>query len=182
MGNEIETQILEINKEEIIKKLRKLNAVEEKEILQKRWVFDIKCLGSTNPGLGEWVRLRKESNKTTLTYKNKRGTGISETEEIEIIVDDFDKTAQLLSKLTCFEGQYYQENKRHKFVLNGIEFTIDSWPKIPVFLEIEAKSEEKLKEGLKLLDLEGKDVGHWGLLKIYNEYGIDLHSFKEIRF
>jgi len=110
------------------------------------------------------------------------GTGISETEEEEIEVSDFDTTAKILSKLKGFEGQYYQENKRHKFVLGELEFTIDTWSKIPTILEIEGKNEEMVKEGLKLLGLENVENAHYGLLNIYSKYGIDLHSFKEIRF
>lgn len=182
MGTEFETQILEINPEEIAEKLRKLGAKEEKEILQKRWVYDIKCLGLTDSTKGEWIRLRQAGEKSTITYKNKSGSGMSETEELEIIVNDFDKAAEIFSKLNGFEGQYYQENKRHKFVLNKIEYTLDSWPKIPTFLEIEGESEEKVHEGLKLLELEGKTHAHYGLLTIYKKYGIDLHSYKEIKF
>lgn len=68
------------------------------------------------------------------------------------------------------------------FFYNGIKFTLDSWPKIPTYLEIEASSEEKVNEGLKLLGVEGKDVGHMGTLTIYKKYGTDLHSFKELKF
>ena len=180
---EYETQILNVDKENIAQKLRKLGAKETPELLQKRWVFDIKCLGQTDAGKGEWIRLRQAgNNKPTLTYKYKMGTGISETEEIEIEVSDFEDTAKILSKLNGFEGKYYQENKRLKFVLDDIEFTLDTWPKIPTLLEIEAKSEEGVKKGLSLLGLEGKDEGHIGLIMAYKKYGIDLHSFKEIRF
>ncbi len=182
MGKEFETQVLDIGTESIKKKLRKLGAREFPEVLQKRFVFDIKCLSANSADLGEWIRLRQTGEKTTLTYKNKKGTGISDTEEIEVAVSDFDKTAEILSKLKCFSGIYYQENKRHKFLLDGIEFTIDTWPKIPEILEIEAESTEKVQKGLELLSLKGKDAGHLGLIKIYKKYGIDLHSFKEIKF
>ena len=122
------------------------------------------------------------NGKSTLTYKNRRGNGISETSEIEVTVADFDKTAEILSRLKCFNGKYYQENKRKKFVLNAIEFTLDTWPMIPTFLEVEAENEEKVMEGLKLLGLEGKDSGHVGTIGVYAKYGIDLHSFKELKF
>lgn len=182
MQQEFETQVLDIDVDKIKEKLRELEAKEEPEVLQKRWVFDIECLDAKEASTGEWVRLRQINDKSTITYKNKKGKGISETEEIEIGVDDFDKTAKLLSKLSCFTGQYYQENKRIKFELNGIEFTLDTWPMIPTFLEIEADSEENVKQGLKMLGLEGKDEGHIGTIQIYAKYNIDLHSYKELKF
>ena len=178
MGQEFETQVLEVNPKEIAEKLRNLGAKEEKEYLQKRWVFDIE----KTPKNEAWIRLREAKGKAAITYKNKKGTGTSETEEIEFTVENFDKAAEVLSKIKGFSGKYYQENKRHKFVLNEIEFTLDTWPKIPAILEIEAQSEEKVKQGLKLLELEGKEEGHIGLKAIYKKYGIDLHSYKEIKF
>lgn len=182
MASEYETQVLEINAAEIISKLRKLGAKEEEETLQKRWVFEIHPFGTDSSGKEDWIRLRENKGKATITYKNKSGTGVDETEEIEFGVSDFDKAYEVLSKLEGFKGKFYQETKRHKFVLNGTEYTIDSWPKIPVLLEIEGESKEKVEEGLKLLSLTGKDVGHMGMIKIYNKYGLDLHSFKELRF
>jgi adenylate cyclase, class 2 len=174
MPQEFEAHVLDIGVEEIKKKLKVLGAKEEPETLMKRWVFD---MGKE----GEWIRLRHDGKKTTITYKHKSGSKISETEEIEIEVGDFDKTAEILSKLD-FKNIYYQENKRHLFKLKDIEFSIDTWPKIPSHLEVESSSEEKVHEGLKLLGLEGKDVGNLGIKDIYKKYGIDIHSFKRLTF
>ncbi|KKR18317.1 MAG: hypothetical protein UU65_C0002G0248 [candidate division CPR2 bacterium GW2011_GWC1_41_48] len=180
MQQEFETQILDINPEKIAEKLRLLGAEEEPEVMQKRWVFDIEPC--TAKGTGKWIRLRQMGDKkTTLTFKNRSGRGICDTRELETEVSDFEKTARILSEAP-FEGRYYQENKRHLFILNDIEFTIDTWPKIPPYLEIEAGSEKKVQEGLKMLGLEGKDSGHIGSVAIYNKYGFDLHSFKELKF
>ena len=173
--------MLEVDKEALITKLRKLDAKETPEILQKRWVYSIQDEHNGDP-VGEWVRLRQAGDKTALTYKFKSGKGISETEEIEIKVDSFGETAKLLSKLSFYKDSYYQENKRHAFELDGIEFTLDTWPKIPAILEVEAESEGRVKEGLKMLGLEGKDIGHSGFLEIYAKYGIELHSIKELKF
>jgi len=178
---EFETQILNINPEEIANRLRELGAEEKPEDFQERFVFDINYLDS-QLGADEWIRVRRVNNKSTLTYKKRTGTGISDTEEIETKIKDFDNTARILSKLKCFKGVYYQENKRKKFKLNNIKFTLDTWPLIPTFLEIESTSEKKVREGLKLLNLEGKDEGHIGTLQIYKKYGIDLHAHKELKF
>jgi len=182
MPQEYETQVPNINVDEIVTRLRKLGAKEEPEYLQKRYVFDIECQDGKNVGLGEWIRLRESKGKAFITYKNKKGRGIDETEEIETEVVDFDKTAKILLKLNSFNGVYYQENKRHRFILDDIEFTLDTWPKIPTILEIEAENKEKVNNGLKLLNLEGKDLGHAGLPKIYDMHGLNMHSEKELKF
>lgn len=175
MNKEFETKVLDIDIKEIKEKLTKLNAKQDEEVLMRRWVFDI------DPKNNKWIRLRDNGKKVTLTYKCKTGSGISETEEIEVEVSNFEKTADILSKLQ-FENIYYQENKRKVFTLNDIEYAIDSWPKIPAYLEIESHNEEKVKEGLALLSLENKAVGNLSVVGVYQKYGIDLHFFKNLRF
>lgn len=180
MDKEYETQILNVDKASIANKLRKLGAKEEPEVQQKRWVFDFGP--SMIKSVGEWIRLRQVADrKPTITYKNKSGKGIADTTEIEIEVDDFDNAYKLLDKVMP-KTQYYQENKRHKFVLDDVEYTFDTWPMIPTYLEIEAKSEKKVHDGLSLLNLTGKDEGHIGTEAIYDKYGIALHSIKELKF
>lgn len=174
MSQEFETQILEADVMEITNNLRKVGAKEEDEILQKRWVFYI--------DESSWVRLRQVGKRVEVTYKKRETTGISDTEEVEIVVDSFDESYNLLTKLNFYSNKYYQENKRKKFIYDEIEFTLDTWPKIPTILEIEAKSEEKVHEGLKLLKLSGKDIGHEGLNRIYKRYGIELHDISELKF
>ena len=182
MNTEFETQILDIDSDGIINRLRQLGAKEKEEVLQKRYVFDIECLNSVDPGKGSWIRLRQVKNKSTITYKNRKGVGISDTQEIELEVENFDKMKDILIKLDCFTGQYYQENKRRKFLLNGVEFCLDSWPLIPTFLEIEAQDEKKVHEAINWLNLANKEHSNYGLINIYAKYGIDIHNFKELKF
>jgi adenylate cyclase class 2 len=182
MKIEFETQVLNVDAAEIAAKLRALGAAEQDEVFQKRWVYDIQCLNSVDPGMGEWIRLRQVGDKSTLTYKNKKGTGITDTSEIELAVEDFEKMAAIMDKLPGFTGKYYQENKRKQFLLGQTEFNLDSWPKIPPFLEIEAESEAAVHEGLKLLGLEEQEHGHFGLINIYAKHGISIHDYKELKF
>lgn len=175
MAQEFETKVLDIDVTEIENKLKKLNAKVRPEVLMRRWVFDIDLSKS------EWIRLRDDGKKATITYKCKTGTGIGDTEEIEVETANFEKTAEILSKLK-FKDKYYQENKRKLFILDDIEFSIDSWPKIPPYLEIESNNEKKVKKGLALLNLENKDAGDLSVKDTYKRYGIDLHSFKELKF
>ncbi|MFA5932618.1 MAG: hypothetical protein WCV81_04785 [Microgenomates group bacterium] len=174
---EFETKVLDFDKEEIIKKLRKLGAKESPEVLVSRYVFDIE---SENM---EWIRLKEINGKTTLTYKHKfRGNvEVGKTQEIETEVTNFETTAQILLKIP-FKRVFYQENKTHIFYLNEIEYSIDTWPKLDPHLEVEADSLEKVAEGLKLLDLEGKDIGDMDLTSIYQMKNIDIHSQNKLKF
>jgi len=174
MVKEYETKVLEITVKEIERKLKKLGAKKESSILMKRWVFQL-------PSNRGYLRLRTNGMTNTITYKHRTGSKISDTEEIEVNVDDFEKARQILSKLH-FKNYNYQENKRTIYRINDIEFCIDSWPKIPTYLEIESSSEKKVIDGLKLLNLEGKDIGNVPAATIYKIYGINLHSFKVMKF
>jgi len=175
MGKEFETKVLDIDVKDIERKLKRLGAKPEKEVLMRRWVFDIDL------SKDEWIRLRDDGHKNTVTYKCKTGHGISETEEIEVEVGDFEAMAEILSKLK-FKDTYYQENRRKAFKLKDIEFAIDTWPKIPTYLEVESGSEKRVHEGLEMLGLGGNDAGNMTVKAVYKKYGIDLHSFKELRF
>lgn len=176
-NREFETKVLDINPEEVIQKLRQLGADETPETLSKRFMCDLESVDI------EVIRLRTNGKKTTLTYKHKiRGnTKIGETIEIEVEVADFDKTAALLSKIP-FKFILYQENKSHIFRLDEIEFSIDTWPLLPSYLEIESFNQKKVAYGLKLLGMEGKDIGDKDIRVIALEHGFDINTYSYFGF
>lgn len=142
----------------------------------RRYVYDCR------PEVQEFVRLRDNGNGITLAYKyHDTSCKVGSTIEIEVVVSDFDKTAEILSKFGFLKTRY-QENKRQIFKLKDIEFSIDSWPRIPPYLGVESKDEKGVAEGLKLLGLEGKDSGDMDVQGIFLHYGIDLNSFDQFKF
>ena len=175
---EYETKVLDINRDVLISKLRELWAEEFDEVLLKRRVFK---LPQEDGGDGRFIRLRDEWDKITLTYKERKWEWLGNTQEVEIIVDDFEKTYEILSKVHWY-ARFYQENKRHKFVLWDIEFCIDTRPMIPTYIEIESNSSQKVEEWLKMLWLEWKDEWNISVLLTYQKYWIDLHKFEKIMF
>ena len=62
MKTEYEIRILEIDKEEMIKKLENLGAKKIGEYNQKRYVYDLKPIEKE-----KWIRLRTNGINTTLT-------------------------------------------------------------------------------------------------------------------
>ena len=144
---EYEVRVLDINVEEIKKKLKELNATLVEEVFQRRYVYDF---NPVNPD--KWIRLRTNGNTTTLTIKEVNKNSIDGTKELEIVVDDFDKTNSILNELG-YKPRAIQENKRIKYDLNGVEVDIDTWPKIPSYLEVEGSSEEEVYKTLDLLGI-----------------------------
>ena len=174
---EYEVRVLEIDKDKIQLKLKELNAVLIEDVFQKRYVYDFKPVIPT-----KWIRLRTNGSKTTLTIKNVESFNIDGTKEIEIEVSDFDTTNEILKELG-YIPKGIQENKRIKYNLNGVEIDIDTWPKIPSFLEIEGTNEEDVYNTLKLLGIPKEKATSLDVQDIYKEiYGIDIEKEPNLSF
>ena len=177
MHTEYEVRVLEINKDEIIKKLERLGAEKKGEFEQKRYVYDLRPIEN-----GKWIRLRTNGKVTTLAYKDIISNTIDGTREIEFVVDNFDEANEFLERIG-FKSRNYQENKRIQYVLNGVEIDIDLWPKIPAYMEIEGKSEEQVLEMKKLLCIDENKVTTLNCDDIYRQiYKIDISKIKELKF
>lgn len=176
MKTEYETRILEINKEELIKKLEDLKATKIADYHQKRYIYDF------NPVIkGKWLRLRDTGKETTLTIKEIKNDTIDGTKELEIKVSDFETTNLILEELGYIHRSY-QENKRTRYTLNNIEIDIDTWPKIPTYVEIEGNSEENILSVIEKLGFNKEDVITYGVQKIYTHYGLDIDDYPELKF
>ena len=174
---EYEVRILEIDVEKIKMQLNQLNAVLVEDVFQRRYVYDF------NPVLpNKWIRLRTNGKTNTLTIKNVESSNIDGTKELEIVVDDFDTTNKILEELG-YKPRGIQENKRIKYNLNGVEVDIDTWPKIPTYLEIEGSSEEAVYNTLKLLKIKKEDATSLDVQSIYEQiYGFDLNKNPNLYF
>lgn len=144
MQTEIEAKFLDINTDSIRAALKENRAVfAHSERLMKRKVFDYP--NKKLERIGGWIRVRDEGDKITLAYKRLIDRTIEGTKEISVIVDNFDATCDLLIAVG-FDCKSYQETKREKWMLDGVEVTIDTWPWIPAFVELEGESEARLKD------------------------------------
>lgn len=74
--------------------------------------------------------------------------GELDNEETEIEVPSIKEANNLLEALG-YAYKSYQEKERITYVLDGYELDIDTWPKIPTYVEVEGKSETDLDYILK---------------------------------
>lgn len=168
--------MLEVDVPELETKLHTLKAKKIGGRVQKRYVYDF------NPKKeGSWVRLRTNGTKTTLTIKEIHSDNIDGTKELEITVDDFEKTNQLLEKLG-YKNKGYQENKRVSYELDGVQIEIDFWPKIPPYMEVEAKSAKQVEETLRKLGFDPAHATSVNTTEIYKKYGINIEKMKVLKF
>ncbi len=176
MKTEFELRVLEINHEELCKKLESLNAEFKFNALQKRYVYDLKPKSDH-----KWIRLRTDGMTSTLTIKDVQQKTIDGTKELEIVVDDFERTNEILETLG-FHNRGFQENKRTRYILDGVELDLDRWPLIPEYLEIEGPSEEAVYACLEKLGYKKEDTVALDVASIYDHYGFDGEHLADLNF
>lgn len=177
MHIEYEVRVLEIDKDELVKKIEKLGAKKIADFNYKRRIYNF------NPAVPQkWIRLRTDGNKTTLTIKKLESLEIDGTKEMEIEVSDFEETNKILNELG-YNSHTYQENKRTRYVLNDVELDIDSWPYIPTYLEIEGKDEKSVKDMIKLLEVDESKITSIDVQGVFREfYNIEISNIPIIKF
>ncbi len=143
MKIEYEATFLDIKKDEIRKKLRKMGAkLIKPEFLQKRVVFNLpKSVKKTH----KWIRVRDEKDKITMSFKSISGDKIEDQKEINLTIDNFEKGIEFLETIGC-QKKSYQETKREIWEMDHVEICIDQWPFLEPFVEIEGNSEKKVKK------------------------------------
>ena len=176
MQIEFELKVLDVDQSLVREKLKNLGATFVANKDSRRYVYDF---NPVNPN--SWIRLREMGNDLTLTIKEIAHDGIDGTKELEVVVSDFDSMHAILQKLG-YTPRAYQENKRESYELDGVQIEIDSWPNIPVYLEIEGQDEASVNDVLKRLDLGDKIITSENTTKVYARYGINLHDIKDLRF
>ncbi len=177
---EIECRFLEINKEALIKKLHELGAVDEGETMLEETIIYDKDLKWREEQ--RFIRIRKVGDTTKLTYKEHREHTVDGTYEIEFEIDDFQK-AEMLFEKAGLHPYRHQQKKRHRMKLNDVTFDIDTWPKIPTYVELEGESEKELKDAAQLIGLNWKDaVFHDAAWVIENKYNIPVRTLRWFTF
>ncbi len=170
MKIEHEATFSDIDKNFIRKRLREVGAeLIREEFTQKRFAFK---LPKGNEIRGGWVRVRDEGNKITMSIKIVDGGSISSQKEVCLEVNDFDSAVCFVESLGC-EKKAYQETKRELWKVRDVEITIDEWPFLEPFLEIEANTEEEVKEVVEKLGLNYEKALFCAVDTLYSrKYGI----------
>jgi len=174
MKNEIEATFLSINKDVMRDKLKSAGfKLKTPEYLMRRKTFDFSRIA---PGRNKWGRVRQEADKVTMTVKEIRGSGINDTYEVELIVNDFE-TAAAFFEACGIPAKAYQENMREVWVRNGVEVTIDTWPGLNPFVEIEGENEKVVREISKELGFDFKKAVFGSIDLVYEkELGIPAQT------
>lgn len=170
METEFEATFLNINKDEIRERLKRAGAVMiYPEYLMKRVVFKTPV-----PIKGGWMRVREESDKITMSLKIVDGEKVENQREIQLTIDDFDAGVEFLETIGA-KRKSYQETKRELWKLNEVEITIDTWPGLHPFVEIEGEDIKSIKKVSEELGFDYGEAYFGAVDRIYEmELGIRL--------
>lgn len=177
METEYEAKFLNVDKDEARSRLKAIGAtLERPEFAQRRWVFD---LPAEKHDTHSFARVRDEGGIMTLTFKKYSGADIDHPQESEIVVSDFDTTVEILTEIGCVPRSY-QENNRELWHLGEAKITIDSWPFIEPFIEVEAASEHAVRIASEKAGFDWNLALFCGISKLFKmKYG-DQWNIREM--
>lgn len=167
---EIEGKFLDININELRKKLKLNNAKKiHKMMLYKRYVFHLLS------GEKGYIRTREENNSVTITVKTYPKTSKYATES-EVVVNSTLEQSRDFLLAQGYKIKAYQETLREKWSLGDcLEIAIDSIPGIPTYVELECKNEKEIKKVAKLLDLDFSKIEYGA----YDKQFVDYYGMKK---
>lgn len=177
MEIEYEATFADIDKDDIRNKLEAAGAkLEREEYLQRRFVYH---LPEGNHIKGGWMRVRDEGNKITMSVKVVDGEEIQDQKESCLTVDNFEEAGVFLKTIGC-KRKSYQETKRELWLLDGVEVTIDTWPFLETFIEVEGPSEEAVKGVADKLGMNWSEAIFGAVDVLYAEkYGITTEQIND---
>lgn len=173
---EYEGKILNIDVEKVTAAIDQVGGKLIGDYTFRRYVFN-----TIPEKKGVWARLRTNGEATTLTVKEIEHDNIDGTSEWEVAVSDFD-TALIILQKSGLIPKGYQENRRVEFSLGDAMLSIDYWPQLQPYLEIEAKDKKTVEAIAEQLGFEKTQLVSDNTIKLYAKQGINLDEVEELRF
>lgn len=180
MQKEIEARFFDVNKDELVKKLLDLGAEDKGEDLLSEIIFydqDGKWSGN-----GRFVRLRTRGGVTTMTYKHITHDAVDAAHEVEFVVPDVKLAEDFLTGIGLLAARH-QEKRRHTLVYDGVTIDIDTWPRIPNYVELEGGSEDDLRRVAGKIGFQWEDAVFMDARKIIEQvYKIPVGTMQWFTF
>lgn len=140
---EYEATFTHVDKDDIRKRLEKIGAqLIRPEYMQRRLVFN---LPKGHEIKGGWARVRDEGDKITMSIKIVDGDTITDQKEVCLTIDDFEQGRSFM-KLMGASEKAYQETRRELWKIGDVEVTIDEWPFLEPYIEVEGTSEASVRD------------------------------------
>ena len=171
MPKEYELRFTNFNKNNIISKLKELGATQ----LHKPIIYEYIVFQHPLKIKNTYIRVRKEFDKITFTYK----TNINEkfVNEYEVNISDYDEFVKMFYMLG-FKKAYVINKLREKWIHKKLfkEVVFDTYPGLPEYMEVECSTKTDLDKMMNILNLkEEKKFGFYETL-----YGIKPQKKKKL--
>lgn len=180
-GQEIETKFFISNLEKIVARLHELQArLIQTRVLETNLRFDLP--DASLRARGQVLRLRRDT-EARLTFKSsgQEQSGVLAREEIEFVVDDFEKARHFLEALGYREVIVYEKYRR-TFDLEESLIMLDELP-YGNFLEIEGQSVAQIQSTAAKLDLRWQTAISTSYTALFAVAVNSLHlTFRDITF
>ena len=166
---EIEVKVIEIDKKEVIDKLKSIGAekILDDDIFTVKFDFPSKRLEKDDC----YLRLRKEGEVAVLTFKKAISKeDVKVADELEVAVESFGDTRKVLEAIGMVEVKSWAKH-RISYLVGEVRVDIDSQADIPDFLEIEAGSIEEIYDLVDELGLPEENVKPWSGKDLVEYYG-----------
>ncbi|NCO10805.1 CYTH domain-containing protein [Candidatus Saccharibacteria bacterium] len=163
MTTEYEAKFLNINIDDIRRRLQDLGATLEKPMrLMRRVTIDTDELKKKDA----FIRVRDEGDRVTITYKQFDSLSVEGAKEHEIIVSDFDEAVALLAA-AGLPHRSFQESKRETWMYGDVEIVIDEWPWLNSYIEVEAGSADEVKDAAEALGFNWSEAVFGDVMAAY---------------
>lgn len=187
MPKEIEAKFLDIDADSLRAKLKGLGfECTRPWSLMRRYTFMLNEIAKPADVVAQWARVRDEGDKVTMTLKRVADESvIDQTEETEFEVSNFESAVKFMQRLG-FHDFAFQESYRESWHKDDLEVTLNEWPGIKVFAEVEAPSEAQVRDLSQLLKFDYNTALFSGVSTIYDKkLGISnaiISNIKELTF
>lgn len=163
MKPEIEAKFLSVDPDDIRARLEGVGAVCKQPMqLMQRIIFSTPEMDKKR----SYVRVRDEGHRIAMTYKQFDEISLTGAKEVELTVNDFDSAVAFVEALGV-KAKSVQEARREIWMLGDVEVVIDEWPWIKPYIEIEAPTEEQVKDTASKLGFEWSSAAFGDIMTAY---------------
>lgn len=178
---EYEAKFYPVNKDDYRAKLKSMGAkLLRAERKMTRVIAD--RFANANIEKDTFIRIRAEGDLVRLSFKMsaQEGGNISDQKEVDVSVDDFEKTKTILEAAGITFNRR-QETLREEWKYKNSEITIDTWPGLAPYSEIESPSETEVKEIAMELGFDWEKKIITAAAEIYDKvYGLGIEKVLEM--
>lgn len=168
--DEIEVKIIDIDVEEVRKKLEALGAIKvfEGEVHASYYDFSDRSITQQKNVL----RLRKKwESIVELVYKQKvLSEGVKKNKEYEVEVNDYEIMKSILQHLWLEQYKTMPPKQRESYSIEDVHFELDTITDCPTYLEIEAWTDTQIKECVEKLWYHMEDTNTWSQTQVVTHY------------